>query len=108
MTKYNQNIVGSNRILHAAIDAYGKHAQTTMFFEETAELTKELCKNARGKQNRDEIAEEVADVEIMLEQIKIMYDIPESQLNLIKAEKIKRLGERIGIVYPGVEVIYEF
>lgn len=108
MTKYNSNIVGSNQILHAAIEAYGKEAQTLMLFEEAAELEKELCKNARGKQNHDEIAEEVADVEIMLEQIKMMHGIHESQLNLIKAEKIKRLGERIGIVYPGVEVIYEF
>lgn len=108
MTKYNSNIVGSNQILYAAIEAYGKEAQTLMLFEEAAELEKELCKNARGKQNRDEIAEEVADVEIMLKQIKMMHGIHESQLNLIKCEKIKRLGTRIGIVHPNTEVIYEF
>ena len=108
MTKYNSNIVGSNQILHAAIDAYGKEAQTLMLFEEAAELEKELCKNARGKCNQDAIAEEIADLEIMLAQIKIIHGISDSQLNLIKCEKIKRLGTRIGIVHPNTEVIYEF
>lgn len=108
MTKCNKNIVRSNQILHAAIEAYGKEAQTLMLFEEAAELEKEICKDARGKQNHDAIAEEIADVEIMLAQIKIIHDIPESQLNLIKADKIKRLGTRIGIVHADTEVIYEF
>ena len=85
-------------VMHKAIDAYGKEAQTLMFFEEVAELEKELCKNARGKQNHDEIAEEIADVEIMLEQIKIMYGVKESQVELIKAIKVQRLCKRLGCV----------
>lgn len=85
-------------IMHKAIDAYGKEAQTLMFFEEVAELEKELCKNARGKQNHDEIVEEIADVEIMLEQIKIMYDVKESQVELVKAMKVQRLCKRMGCV----------
>lgn len=60
-------------ILKKAIETYGEEAQTLMFFEEVAELQKELCKNARGKKNTREIAEEIADVEIMLEQMKMIY-----------------------------------
>ena len=47
----------------------GPDAQTLMAFEEMAELQKELCKHARGKHNRSAVAEEIADVQIMLEQM---------------------------------------
>ena len=40
-----------------------------IFFEEMSELQKELCKHDRGKDNREAIAEEIADVQIMLEQM---------------------------------------
>lgn len=55
----------------AALALWGAEAQTLMMFEEMAELQKELCKNARGKDNRAEIAEEIADVRIMLDQMEI-------------------------------------
>ena len=48
-----------------------------MMFEEMAELQKELCKNARGKDNRAEIAEEIADVHIMLDQMEILPNCKE-------------------------------
>ena len=54
------------RIYRAALAAWGADAQTLMVFEEMAELQKELCKAARGRDNREQIAEEIADVEIML------------------------------------------
>lgn len=86
----------NRNILHAAIKAYGKESQTLMFFEEVAELEKEICKNNRGKDNLDAITEEIADVEIMLEQIKIMYDVPRSQVDLVIHDKLERLKKRIG------------
>ena len=84
-------------ILHKAIDTYGKKHQTMIFFEEVAELEKELSKNIRGESNREAITEEIADVEIMLEQIKKIYDIPESQIELMKHKKLKRLAKRLGM-----------
>ena len=39
------------RIYRAALAAWGADAQTLMVFEEMAELQKELCKAARGKDN---------------------------------------------------------
>lgn len=90
------NDIEYRSILCKAICTYGKEAQTLMFFEEVAELEKELCKNARGKQNHDEIVEEIADVEIMLEQLKIMYDVKQSQVELVKAFKVERLNRRLG------------
>lgn len=78
----------------AAIETWGAEAQTTMVFEEMSELQKELCKDARGKENRDAIAEEIADVEIMLGQMKVLHDCRE-EVKRQKALKLERLAERI-------------
>lgn len=56
-----------------ALDAYGAQAQTMMCMEEMSELQKELCKHARGADNVHQIAEEIADVRIMLDQMELLY-----------------------------------
>lgn len=73
---------------------YGIDAQITMVFEEMAELQKELCKNLRGKENRIEVAEEIADVEIMLDQMKIYFGIQDA-VKVYKDFKLLRLEERL-------------
>ena len=42
--------------------------------EEMSELTRALSRNNRGEDNADNIAEEIADVEIMLYQLKQIFD----------------------------------
>lgn len=68
--------------------------QKVVAMEEMAELQKELSKNMRGKENKIEIAEEIADVEIMLEQMKLLFDI-EKEVEEEKKYKLKRLEERL-------------
>ena len=46
-----------------------------MVVEEMSELTKELCKELRNRGNVENIADELADVEITLAQLKIIYNI---------------------------------
>lgn len=65
-----------------------------MVFEEMSELQKELCKALRGSINQDNIAEEIADVEIMLEQMKLLFEV-ESQVDKFKEYKLERLEERL-------------
>ena len=49
--------------------------------EEMSELIKALTKSInRGKNNHDKIFEEVADVMIVLEHIKIIYDLRDQEL----------------------------
>ena len=77
-----------------ALDKWGKESQTRMMFEEMAELQKELCKEARGEDNTDAIAEEITDVKIMLEQMTILHnckDMVEMQMK----RKLQRLKERL-------------
>ena len=81
-------------ILTAAIVKYGIEAQVLMAFEEMAELQKELCKNHRGKDNADAIADEIADVEIMLDQLKMIFGVEDS-VKRHRTYKIVRLAKRL-------------
>lgn len=84
----------AKELYRRALDAYGAEAQTRMVFEEMAELQKELCKNSRGQYNWRHIAEEIADVEIMLEQMMVLHDC-ESLVAGYKRYKLDRLEERL-------------
>ncbi|OUP70708.1 hypothetical protein B5F10_02135 [Anaerotruncus colihominis] len=83
-------------IFEQAIRTYGKESQMKMVLEEVAELQKEICKLWRGRDNVQAIAEEVADVEIMLDQLKLILDI-EEDVQRFREKKITRLKERLGI-----------
>lgn len=81
-----------------AVRAYGKQSQLVMAMEEmselTSELTKELSKNLRGADNAKALAEEIADVEIMLEQLKVIFR-NRALVDRIRAGKLVRLSDRI-------------
>lgn len=67
-------MLDDNAICQAALETFGKELQVTMAIEEMSELTKELCKNSRGQENTTHIAEEIADVQIMLQQMVMLFD----------------------------------
>ncbi|ALU14518.1 hypothetical protein ACH52_1738 [Eubacterium limosum] len=81
----------TQEIEKAAIEAFGKESQKDIFIEESAELTKELLKERRGEDNLMAILEEMADVEISLDQMKLIYGSCEK----IKQKKILRLEDEI-------------
>ncbi len=81
-------------IYQAALDTWGAESQTVMVFEEMSELQKELCKNLRGRNNRDAIAEEIADVQIMLEQMILLHDCG-TEVQKWRKWKLKRLAVRL-------------
>ena len=77
-----------------AIQKWGGDTQVLMLFEEMAELQNDICKYSRGRATALNIAEEIADVEIMLEQMKVLFVI-DSQVNKFREDKIKRLRKLI-------------
>lgn len=81
-------------ILKKAINRYGEKAQIIKTIEELNELSVELAKFLNGEEKVGLIAEEVADVYIMLAQLRIMLDI-DTQTDCYKEFKIKRLEERL-------------
>ena len=95
--KIIENVDSAKRnkeIYKKAISTYGLYAQIDMVFEEMSELQKELCKLKRGKGNIPDIAEEMADVKIMLEQMELAFNIKD-KVEFEKDLKIKRLEKRI-------------
>ena len=81
-------------ILFKALDAWPVEDQIMMVYEEMAELQKALCKNYRGKDNEDHIAEEIADVEIVLAQLKIIYNC-EDRVEQYHEKKLNRIKKRL-------------
>ena len=85
----------NREVLMEAIQTYGSDHQLNVAIEEMAELTKEICKRKRMANNRNEIIEEMADVLIMLEQLKLIFNISSIELEEQIKFKIARLQERM-------------
>lgn len=75
-------------ILRKAIDTYGEESQMRMMIEEMSELTKELCKWFRGEGDTVHILEEMADVQIMLDQMKMIFG-DTSEMEKAKVERLE-------------------
>ena len=80
------------QILEAAIKTFGEIAQEEMAVEECAELITAIKHKHRGREHN--IAEEIADVEIMLEQLKIINNCAE-EVAAIHKTKVERLFNRV-------------
>ena len=80
--------------LAGAIDTFGKDNQCRMAIEEMSELTKAICKHLRNFDNLSDIVEEIADVEIMMAQLEIIFDCSGKVETWIDY-KLERLQERI-------------
>ena len=82
-------------IIQKAVGTYGPEAQTDMMLEEMSELTKALLKHRRnpGAETLANIREEMADVQIMLDQMRLIYgdDTPDIVF------KLSRLAHRLGM-----------
>lgn len=81
-------------IYEKAVIKFGKTPQLIMAMEEMSELIQALSKDIRGKHNENNISEEIADVEIMLAQLKIIYQ-NDAEVKKWKTDKLFRLQARI-------------
>lgn len=77
-------------IYKKAINTFGESAQMIVALEECSELQKEISKIIREKGDLENLAEEIADVEIMLEQLKLIFTLHDKVVTK-KGEKIERL-----------------
>ena len=81
--------VDRNNAYKIAIETTTPTFQAGIAIEEMSELTKELLKNTlRGKDNIQQITEEIADVTLMLEDLQVMYNIKQSDIDKIVEQKI--------------------
>ena len=75
-----------------AIRVFGEMAQEEVAIEECSELIQAITHKHRGREHN--IAEEIADVEIMLEQLKIINGCA-SEVEEIRKAKIDRLYNKV-------------
>ena len=86
--------VDRNLIYAKAIRQLGAQSQIDIAIEEMAELTKELLKQRRYGGNYFNILNELADVEVCCEQLRMIYSCSEA-LELRKDSVALRLEERL-------------
>jgi len=83
-------------LLHDAYGKWGKNYQVMMALEEMAELSWELLQNINRKaSNEQKIIDEIADVYIMLEQLKVIYRISDQDIHEFMKNKLERLKGRL-------------
>lgn len=83
-----------SRIYAEALSTFGAPTQLVVALEEMSELQKEICKALRGEVNLPALAEELADVTIMAEQLRQIFNVNPwvcAQMDY----KIRRLQQRI-------------
>lgn len=83
-------------VLKEAIAFYGEDMQLNVAIEELSELIKELCKYKRGEGSQMHIAEEMADVKIILEELEIIFN-NKHRVKTWYEDKKKRLERHIAI-----------
>lgn len=82
-------------VYRQARDVFGAHAQFVVALEELSEAQKEICKFLRGKGDPEHLTEEIADAQIMLEQVQMLCGIDDGAVQEQMDSKIERLRGRI-------------
>ena len=75
------------------INKFGAEHQIVIAIEELSELQKELCKILREEADGVALMEEIADVEIVLEQVKLILK-NRKDVNFLIDKKLQRVKER--------------
>lgn len=78
----------------SALITYGEAVQLAIAVEELSECQKEICKFLRGYGNIENLAEEIADATIMLEQMRFIFGLNDLVCQKMD-EKIVRLDARL-------------
>lgn len=84
-------------IYRAAISVWGKDAQENQAIEEMAELIQAINKMRRqpSPEHLDSLKEELADVQIMLDQLRLIHRVSDDELQFYEAQKLQRLQKRL-------------
>lgn len=98
---YEDKILARIDIKHTfnqSIIKYGEEPQCRQAMEECAELIQAINKCIRYPDRKDchnNLIEEIADVEIMLYQLKVMFNVSDDEVFEVKVQKAVRERERL-------------
>lgn len=94
--------VERSELYKTAINKWGAESQINMLVEECAELIVGINKYRRT--GSDNLLEEIADVEIMLEQARMILGEENSKIvDIHKKDKLNRLADKLSIPSPPVK-----
>jgi hypothetical protein len=85
-----------NELMQMALQTWGQQSQLDMVIEECAELIDAIQKWRRHKVDTVKVLEEAVDVELCLEQLKMMLDAP-ILFEKLKKEKLERLEKLLNV-----------
>ncbi|MGQ4893507.1 MAG: hypothetical protein ACP6IQ_02655 [Candidatus Njordarchaeia archaeon] len=85
--------MNERKLYASALLKWGLDSQFGVLQEEAAELIVAISHYLRQRIDEEKLLEELVDIEIMLEQIKMCFD--EDKIKEIKDEKLKRLEKRL-------------
>lgn len=98
LIKQNQELLygelEQRKVLKKAISFFGEEMQIFVAVEEMGELLQALSKFKRHEGDVNNIIEEIADVEIMMQQLCLIFDCS-NDVATMKSQKIERLKEKI-------------
>jgi len=80
-------------IFKKCLKKWGKTAMLFKFFEEMSELMDAVSKRMNDRCDNDKVAEEIADVTLMIGQICTVFNIPIDLVEYYDELKMKRLEE---------------
>ena len=85
--------INEKEIYKKALTKWGSHCQLGMLIEECAELISAVKRFQRGRVGVLDLMEEIADVEIVIGQMRILFD--GKMIDVIKEQKLKKLITRL-------------
>jgi hypothetical protein len=87
--EYNENF-------KKVIEKFGKEHQINIFAEECGEALVAISKYRRGLAGSVAVVEELVDLSIMIEQLKLVYDPDKTEFDPIYEYKIDRIKNLLG------------
>ena len=93
-----RDMISIDELYKLAIVEWGESAQIGVFIEEIGEVLQAISKyNRNPTMNRlENIIEELVDLEIMLEQMKVVFDVGE-KFETMKITKLGNVAEMLGV-----------
>lgn len=86
--------------LSTIIEHFGRLHQIVKLGEEVGELNKAILDFEHGfKRTNNDITEEIADVYLLLEQVKIMYNLDKKEIKTIMEMKLDRTLNKYCVEY---------
>lgn len=84
--------------LNLIIEHFGRLHQVVKLGEEVGELNKAILNFENGyTRTNNEITEEIADVYLLLEQVKLMYELDTNEIRTVMQMKIDRTIDKYNI-----------